>query len=630
MYMREYMDITTETRDSSPKQAEESQERGKQIKTYIDQHFWAICEGCILVVLALVALLPRIILATQLDAVTDEETYIIGGKLYLPLLLHFHIISQRWGFNYEHPAFAKLLIGLAISINNHLGNPLGELLVARTPSILSGTLLVLAMYWLGRAPFGRAVSFLAALCLAVSPWLVYFSALAYLDMTMTALITTAYLLLWPAIRQPRLYLLAAALLGLGAASKYTAVLIIPGMLLFTAYYFLAVRRKLPADQRSAIPWRWWLGAFVASPIIFLMADPSIWTDPFNLLLHSFSFEWDHSVNGHLTFIAGEYSMHVAQWTVLYIVFVKMSILVTIPAACFALFALVQLIRFHLPKSTLDAHEITRIAFLFFWLLSVLGMFSLLNIIVGTHYLLPIAPPVAFAGACAWVTVVRYRRGDLFSSTMTWASAFGAFRSTRVPSQPRTSPAPTEQTTRPALAGKSHITINRRAAVVLALLTVLMVGPHLVGLTTVYGAEGYTSEVFNGENTVLQVAYPGYREAAIWLAAHTPHTKAIRTVGLVALSGTLNPGYFGVSWFTYNPEFPRLILNEAHPGLNFKEAHPTDPALLYDYLVWPMHLVQRGYAIPEAWRSHIVHVISGGNTTYCFIMARDPSTISTGA
>jgi hypothetical protein len=616
-YMRENMDITTETKDSTPQQADSSPERGKQIKSYIDQHFSTISEGCILLVLALVAVIPRITLATQLDAVTDEETYIIGGKLYLPLLLHFHFVSQRWGFNYEHPAFVKLLIGLAISINNHLGNPLHELLVARMPSILSGTLLVLAMYWLGRAPFGRVVSLLAALCLAVSPWLVYFSALAYLDMTMTALITVAYLLLWSAIRHPRFYLLVAALLGLGAASKYTAVLIVPGMLLFTAYYFLAVRRKLPPDQRPGVPWRWWLGTIVVSPIMFLLADPSIWTDPINLLLHSFSFEWDHSVKGHLTFIAGQYSMHVEQWTVLYIVFAKMSILVTIPAACFALFALVQLIRFHLPKSTVDANEIARIAFLFFWLISVVGMFSLLNIIVGTHYLLPIAPVVAFAGAFAWVTVVRYRRGTLFS--------IARRATTRVPSLPHTSPAPTEQVANRIGVGS----FNWRAVVVLALLTVFMVGPHLVGLTTVYGAEGYTSEVFNGENAVLQVAYPGYREAAIWLAEHTPHTSAIRTVGLVALSGTLNPGYFGVSWFTYNPEFPRLILNEAHPGLNFKEAHPTDPAYPYDYLVWPMHLIQRGYTIPEPWRSHIVHVISGGSTTYCFIMARDPSTISVG-
>jgi 4-amino-4-deoxy-L-arabinose transferase-like glycosyltransferase len=590
-------DTTSEitTKDTISDQLQTLQEPGEaDTKSYFDRHF----EGIILLGLALVALIPRIILATQLDMVTDEGTYIIGGKVYLPLVIHFRITSQRWNYNYEHPAFAKLLIGLAISLNTHLGNVFGELLVARMPSILCGTLLVLAIYWLGRAPFGRAVALLAALCLAVSPWLVYFSALAYLDMTMTALITIAYLLLWPAIRQPRLYLLSAALLGLGVASKYTAALAVPGMILFTAYYFFAIRPRLPAEQRPAIPWRWWMGALLVSPVIFLIADPAIWSDPLNLLLRSFSFEWNHSANGHLTFIAGQYRLHVPQWAVLYIVFAKMSVFVTIPAACFALFALVQLIRFHLLKSRLDTGEVTSIAFLFIWLCSILGMFSLLNIVVGTHYLLPIAAPVASAGAFAWLTLLRYRRGALFRSTTTSTSSTLA-----------TQPAG------PTVTGRPLITISRRAAVVLALLTVFMVGSHLVGLTTVYAAEGYTSEAFNGENTVLQVAYPGYREAATWLVAHT---HSIGRVGLVAIIGTLNPGYFGVSWYTYNPKFTKL---------NFIEVHPDAPSFPYDYLVWPMHLVQRGYTIPEPWRSHIVHVIMGGKTTYCFIMAHDPATIS---
>ena len=593
----ERMDTTSEitTENTTSDQSQTPQGSAKEgIRSFFDRHF----AGIILLGLALVALIPRIILATQLDMVTDEGTYIIGGKVYLPLVLHFRIVSQRWGFNYEHPAFAKLLIGVAIYLNTHLGNVLGELLVARMPSILCGTLLALAIYWLGRAPFGRAVALLAALCLAVSPWLVFFSALAYLDMTMTALITIAYLLLWPAIRQPRLYLLSAALLGLGAASKYTAVLAVPGMILFTAYYFFAIRPRLPAQQRPAIPWRWWLGAILLSPVIFFLADPAIWSDPLYLLLRSFSFEWDHSVNGHLTFIAGQYRLHVAQWAVLYIIFAKMSIFVTIPAACFALFALVQLVRFHLPKTKLDANKIASSAFLFIWLCSVLGMFSLLNIVVGTHYLLPIAPPLALAGAFAWVTLFRYRRGALFNLTTT-----------------STSPTLATQAVSPTGIGRPRITISRRAAVVLALLTVFMVGPHLVGLTTVYAAEGYTSEAFNGENAVLQVAYPGYREAATWLVAHT---HKIGRVGMVAIIGTLNPGYFGISWYTYNPKFTKL---------NFIEVHPDDPSFPYDYLVWPMHLVQRGYTIPEPWRSHIVHVITGGNTTYCFIMARDPSTIS---
>ncbi len=565
-------------------------ETGLRTTSYPRVSEWLILPG-----LALVALIPRLILARQLDLVTDEIIYIMGGKGYLPLLLHLQITSNVWDFNYEHPPVVKLLIGLAIYLNRHFGGRFSVLFAARTPSIVSGTLLVVAIYWLGRAPFGRASALLAALCLAVSPWLVYFSALAYLDMTMTMLISLAYLLLWPAIRQPRLYVLSAIFVGLGVASKYTAALVIPGMILFTAYYFIAIRPKLPADQRPSVPWLWWLGALIMLPATFFIADPAIWRHPYSLLIQSV-FEWQHSLTGHLTFLAGQYSGHVPHWAVLYIVLAKLSAFVTLPAVFFLIFSIVQLLRFHLNKSNLQVTEVSRISFLLIWLVSLVGTFSLLNIVVGTHYLLPLAPPVVLAGAFGLTTLLRYRGGTLFqaSAASTPTPKIAEAGSSATPMRPR---------------------IQRRSAIVLAVLMILFVGPHVVGLTTVYAAEGYTSEFFNGENTVLQVAYPGYREAGRWLVTHT---STAANVGLVALPGTLNHGDYSISWYSYN----RNIAGR----LKFSEAHPDDANLPYDYLVWPMHLVQRGYAIPAAWRSHIVHTIMGGNTIYCFILARNPATI----
>ena len=566
-------------------------ETGLHTTSYPRVSEWLILSG-----LALVALIPRLILARQLDLVTDEIIYIMGGKGYLPLLLHLQITSNVWDFNYEHPPVVKLLIGLAIYLNRHFGGRFSVLFAARTPSIVSGTLLVVAIYWLGRAPFGRASALLAALCLAVSPWLVYFSALAYLDMTMTMLISLAYLLLWPAIRQPRLYVLSAIFAGLGVASKYTAALVIPGMILFTAYYFIAIRPKLPADQRPSVPWLWWLGALIMLPATFFIADPAIWRHPYSLLIQSVLFEWQHSLTGHLTFLAGQYSGHVPHWAVLYIVLAKLSAFVTLPAVFFLIFSIVQLLRFHLNKSNLQVTEVSRISFLLIWLVSLVGTFSLLNIVVGTHYLLPLAPPVVLAGAFGLTTLLRYRGGTLFQASAA--------------STPTPEVAEAGSSATPMRPG-----IQRRTAIVLAVLMILFVGPHVVGLTTVYAAEGYTSEFFNGENTVLQVAYPGYREAGRWLVTHT---STAANVGLVALPGTLNHGDYSVSWYSYN----RNIAGR----LKFSEAHPDDANLPYDYLVWPMHLVQRGYAIPSAWRSHIVHTIMGGNTIYCFILARNPATI----
>jgi MFS family permease len=547
----------------------------------------------ILCALALIALIPRILLAGQLDVVTDEVVYILGGKIYLPLLAHLKIGASGWMFNYEHPPFVKLLIGLALVFNSALGHPLGELFAARVPSIICGTLLVVALYVLGRGPVGRATALLAALCLALSPWLVYFSALAYLDMTMTALITVAYLLLWYAPRRPWLYLLVGVLVGLATASKYTASLAIPGIVLFVAYYYLALRPRLPAEQRPSWPWKWWVGAIILAPIAFLAVDPAIWPQPISLLHHSFDFEFNHSINGHLTFLAGTYSLHVPHWAILYIIFTKMSAFVTIPAAFFAVFALVQLVRFHLHKGNVQVVEATSLGFLFIWLIAILGMFSLLNIVVGTHYHLPLAPPVALAGAAGLAVILRYRRGSLFARDRVQVT--------------------TDETQREPSKGTGKIRINPRAPGVLAIMALLLIGSHLFGLITVRDAEGYTSEFFPNENNALQVAYPGYRDAIQWIA--TQDSKPVR-IGLVALPGTLNGDASAVSWFTYNQDLPKR--------LSLTEVHPTDKSFHADYLVWPMHLVQRGYAIPANWHAHIIHIVMGGQTGYCYIMT-NPAT-----
>lgn len=564
----------------------------------------SITDVSILVGLILAALIPRIILALQLDMVTDEVVYILGGKIYLPLLRHLSIGASGWMYNYEHPPFAKVLMGLALALNSVLGHPLGELFAARVPSIIMGTLLVVAVYLLGLAPFGRAVALIAALSLAFSPWLVYFSALAYLDMTMTALVTIAFLLLWPAIRRPWLYLLVALFVGLGVASKYTASLAIPGMVLFTAYYFFAIRPRMSVEQRPKIPWLWWIGAVIMAPLAFLAADPAIWPNPYSLLHHSFLFEWEHSIHGHLTFIAGNYVTHVPRWAIVYIILNKMTVFVTIPAAFFAVFALVQLIRFHIratdttsTKSATNTISVTptdaaSLSFLLIWLLSILGTFSLLNIVVGTHYHLPLAPSVALAGVYGLALLLRLKPGIATKTSISPA---------RLPAE--------MQTSKPQR-------FRTRATITIALLALLTVGPHLFGLLTVHAAEGYTSELFPGENNTLQVAYPGYRDALEWLATSS-HGSA--SVGLVALPGTLQSGGQGISWFDFNKNFT--------PRFRLAEAHPQDKTYQYDYLIWPMHLVQRGYAMPSSWNAHIVHIVMGGNTIYCYILANPSAAIA---
>ncbi|TME01682.1 MAG: hypothetical protein E6I80_21630 [Chloroflexi bacterium] len=557
--------------------------------------FFSPGEWAFLVLLALLAFIPRLILALRLDVSTDEPIYLAAGNWYILLIKQLNINSPHWLYNNEHPAFAKLLMGISINIARHF-HASNQLFPARIPSVLLGTLLVVAVYTLGRAPFGHLIALLAALSLAISPWVVYFSSQAILDTTMTALITFAYLLTWHAIRQPRLYLLCGILIGLAGASKYPAALVVPGMIVFIAYYYGLLRRRLPVEQRPALPWPWWLFGLCLIPLSFFLADLPIWSDPLHRLADSLQFSLGHAQTGHVTFWAGQIYNHVPPWMILYVLFAKVSAFITLPALFFVIFAVVQLGRFHWPRqqkqtseqSSTQVSAIASIAFLFIWLMDVFLLFSQLNILVGTHYYLPVAPPLFLAGAFGLTVLVRVLARLL------------------LPVRASQKTAPASATISPQPAGGK---LDWRAGLIFAVLAVALLGPHLIGLVTIPGADGYTSEFFNGENTSLQVMYSGYRDADVWLMAHSKTGGKVGIVGgpatpLWYISNSRNEGKFQFVVTNYgNKDFP------------------------FDYLVWPVNLIQRQWGPPEPWRSHIVHTIQGGSTIYCIIMAHDPSTLT---
>jgi hypothetical protein len=550
-------------------------------------------ELALFLILTFAALLPRVLLARQLDVVTDETIYILAGKTYFHLTTHLTFFSNAWDYNYEHPPLVKIWIGLAIFLNEKILHLSSELFAARIPSILSGTLLALAVYILGKRPFGQAVAFAAALCLAFSPWLVYFSALAYLDMSMTMFVTLAFLLIWYAPRHPWLFPVVTSCIALAAASKYTAALALPGLLIYTIAFYLVERRSLPPERRTPLPWLWWLIACVLLPLIFFLVDPAIWRNPPHLLLRSLDFELLHATGGHAFFLNGRVYLHTPFWSILLITLTKMSLFVTVPAAAFLLLVLFRILIVYKKRDRkyLDAQTLL----LFCWLLGILIPFSQLTIVVGTHYELPVAAPTALAAAYTLSTLFAFLQRK-------WRSARNTAPSQESQAAPMLPPQPTR---RPA-----------RALLPLFLLSLVLAGPHIWGLLNSAEAEGYTSELFRGENGILQVAYPGYREGALWLAQHT---QGPENVGLIALLETLQHGP-GVSWSDYNTFLPAR--------LHFSEVLPTTTSYgSYDYLIWPMHLVQRGYVLPPPRSMYIIHVITGGQTIYCDILARSTVSIS---
>ncbi len=541
--------------------------------------------------LALTAFIPRLMLARQIDVSTDEPIYIIAGTRYITLIQSANFTSVRWLYNNEHPAFAKLLIGLFVNVLTKLALT-HSLVAARLPSVLLSTALIVAVYLLARAPLGRTIALVAAGGLAFSPWFAYFNSEALLDTTMVVLITLAYLLLWSAIRHPRRYILIGILIGLAGASKYPAALVLPSFLAFIGYYYGFLRRSLPEDQRPSLPWRWWIIGACLIPISFFIADPSIWLDPLPRLLTSLGSSLGHAESGHVTFWAGQVYEHVPPWMILYVIFGKVSSFITLPALGFLIFACVRLVRFHWPagQKSSDAyihtdetiHDIASTAFLFFWLLLSLVFYSQLTILVGTHYYLPVITPLFLAGATGLMLAGRF--------------LFKRFSTARaLPEQSMS----TGQTQFPWSKG-----------LLFALLFPALVGPNVIGLLTTPDADGYTSEFFGGENTTLEVMYTGYHEADDWIMAHS---KTGGKIGIVGGSAT-------VLW---------TIFNSTQTG-NFQFSVTTygQASYAFDYLVWPMDLIQRTWRPPSPWNAHVVHMVMGGGTIYCLIMARDPSSLTT--
>lgn len=527
--------------------------------------------------LVLIALVPRLSLGHSLDLVTDEGVYIPVGRMDYSLLISGQITSGHWLANYEAPALPKLLIGWGSFWGATLEPGQGWLFGARLPGIVLSALFLAIAYPLARPIFGKLPSALGLLALALSPWVAYFSAIAYLDTYMLAFATLAVLLTWHAARRPNLFPLVGALLALGFASKYTAALALLPIAGYLVYYYSCVARCRPPTTLLVVP-------VVVLSTVYLV-DPAIWSDPLGRLWSSIMFEYQHAASGHSAFWAGQVDQHVPMGLAFYILLAKMSLFVTIPALLTLPWAAWQLLRAGRHPALLE----DRAAFALCWLGGLLAPFALLNIVVGTHYMLPLAPATAFVGVWSFCRFGRWAaphtaqlidRARAYTATR-WDLGIG-IRSGKLFATQRN--------------------VRVLAVGFMLVIILLLIAPPLYGLVAVPQAEGYTSEWLSGEDHSLQVAYPAYADAVQWVA---DHSKGEVTVTLVSLGGGLD------YWMQVRPQmFPKRVHLQVGTPWMVPRAQ---------YVVWPTHLVQRQFPTIHGWQRDIATTIRGGGTTYCYIL-----------
>lgn len=536
------------------------------------------------VIIFFATLLPRLHLAHSLDIVTDESVYIPAGGIDLQLLGEHNLTSPLWLFNYEAPALPKLIIGLGAMYGlNHYGVISGWLFGARLPAAWLSALTLVAVYFLARPIFGRRAAALGALALALSPWLAFFGALAYLDTYLLCFMTLAGLFIWHAARRPWLYPVAGLFAGLAFASKYTAAALALSAILYLGYHYAFVARRRPPWQIILLP--------VVGLLTIYITDPTIWINPIQRLWDSMLFQYDHASSGHDVFWNGGVWEHVPPGVGLFILIAKLSLFLTVPAAVTLVWAGRRVVRARRSPGPLDE----RAAFALFWLGGLLLQFGALPIVVGTHYMLPLAPATALIAAWGLTLGLDWLAGRWASPLALWAG--------------RRDAGPLPALARAFDAAGAARGLGRQEGARLALqaaltvvVAVALIAPPAYGLRTIHQAEGYTAEWLDGENSALQVAYPGYADGINWVMAHS---SGRTTVTLISTRGGLD-FWKGVQ----QPLFPqRIRLSFGTP-----ESFPHS-----QFIIWPEHLVQRRFPHPANFDSMVVARIQGGSTTYCYIL-----------
>lgn len=549
------------------------------------------------VMLFFVALLPRWSLARTLDLVTDESTYIRIGRLDYTMLINWRLDNPKWMINYEAPSLPKILMGFGSVWASQHRSPGDWLIGARIPGVILGSLFVVLIYWLARPIFGKLPALFGALALALSPWVAYFSAIAYLDSYLLGFVTLAILITWYAVRHPWLFLVVGILLGLSFDSKYTGTFALLPIGAYLGYYYAFRVHQKPPRHLLLIP--------AAAILTTYIADPAIWISPVTRLWDGMVFQWEHAARGHSVFLNGRVWDHVPPGEVVFILVAKMSLFISVPALLALPWALSRIIRARAHPTGLDE----RAAFAFFWFFGMLLPFGLLNIVVGTHYMLPLAPAVTCIGAWALLGVCRW----LGPRLVTWGQRGLVALRSRV----RTGISlPAMRGPRWPTSARTYLTERRvRRLVVQALLLascIAMIVPPVTGLLGVAQAEGYTSEWLNGENASLQVAYPAYADGTQWV---TDHTTGWVTVTLVGTPGSLD--YWMLTRQYLYPERIRLTPSNVIMGQQYMP--PSVPAGRPLYLIWPAHLIQREFPTLPHWQSKVVATIKGGATIYCYII-----------
>ena len=245
--------------------------------------------------LGLAYLLWLLVTAHDLGYTRDEGFYFVAARDYAAWFgrlwrdpaaaLDFSVIDEYFRTNNEHPAGMKLAFATSHWLFHDLLGWLSPGTAYRFPAMALSALAVGVLYSWGARELGRAPGVVAAAGFALLPRVFFNAHLACFDVPVAALgLVTLYCYArsWSS-RSWGWVFAAAVAFGAQLATKNNAV--------FTALAILA-HFALVGGRRLALP-RAWLGLFVFAPLLFVLAWPWLWAEPFDRLLDYARFHLQH-------------------------------------------------------------------------------------------------------------------------------------------------------------------------------------------------------------------------------------------------------------------------------------------------------------------------------------------------
>jgi hypothetical protein len=259
-----------------------------------------LIQAFFLVLIFVVAVVPRLLTAWKIDMTWDEATYTFCGVIALSNILHRRFSSKEWELEF-HPPLGMLFIGAAYGIYIFFKSLIGKkginettfssqglqsfkgrraLLVIRMPSIIMGALIAIFVFLISlRISNDYMVASTAALLTGLAPNFIAWTSLAMLESTLTLFYTAE---IWMTILATSshyaiFFSAAGVLFGLMVGTKISGVTATP---VFIIWFLIDAFHYGVTDIYYVFLWA------VSAVLVYVLVNPVLWNNPIGIFLRN--------------------------------------------------------------------------------------------------------------------------------------------------------------------------------------------------------------------------------------------------------------------------------------------------------------------------------------------------------